>query len=185
MSARFVAYSLLISCALLAACSSNREVKRDESTEVLGTPPTAAEDPFFYLARPPVDAKADATGTIGDATSKPKASDGNDVELRAENLALKNELAVARKRVEELEKGAALSSGSASDLAQCHSCVRLCPLRGNCADDAELVCGWGTGKKQQDAKLRATAECNGALEAMRGGAFSRIEGACPIASCSN
>lgn len=237
-------YFLLLMLALIAGCSGP-EAKPDPSTEVLGTPPTPDEDPFFYLARPPVEAKAASKGTIGDSeskkdvakkaepdtkrdvkrsskTSKDHESDSGAVkaraaelakaraeieelrheaamaaaarddaearavELRTKNLELRSDLEQAAAQRERLQKELdAAPKVERSELAQCHSCVRLCPLKGKCDDDAELVCGWGAGKKRKDAMLRATTECDGALDSMRtSGAFSRIEGKCPVASCT-
>jgi hypothetical protein len=69
------------------------------------------------------------------------------------------------------------------DGAQCFSCVKICPLKGDCSEDAELVCGWGTGEREADAGRRARAECNGTLDRLRATEFSRIEGGCPAATC--
>jgi DNA repair exonuclease SbcCD ATPase subunit len=69
------------------------------------------------------------------------------------------------------------------NVAQCYSCVQICPLEGKCADDAEMVCGWGTAKRVSDARRRARAECDGTLERLRATEYRRIEGACPAATC--
>lgn len=67
---------------------------------------------------------------------------------------------------------------------QCFSCVRICPLEGRCDADADVVCGWGTGPGREAAQLRARTECDAALDVLRrGDEWSRVEGACPAASC--
>lgn len=198
---------LLALCVFGAACSSGAKNERDESLEVVGTPPTPAEDPFFYVARPPVDAKAGMTGTIGDVDRPPKRGAGERaktdpvperesmlaaaardeaeaklVELRATNAQLRGELEDARAQL-QAQLGTT-PSVTRSELNQCHSCVKLCPMDGECADDAELVCGWGAGKDRKNAMLRAKTECDGALQSLRtSGAFSRVAGTCPAASC--
>lgn len=180
----------------LSSCGTTKG-EFQNSPELEGRPPTPEEDPFFYAARPPDSAKAQTRGTIGDeqeprdASDEPAEGSVEDVEelqrrlqraesealaLKAENLELKDAIAA---RKEERSKPAA-ADGS----AQCHACVKICPTEGNCRDDAEMICGWGTGKKKSDAMLRATSECDGALDQYRrNGPYARVEGKCPVARC--
>lgn len=240
---------LLVVVLLAVSCGGQSKADREASADIVGTPPTPAEDPFFYVARPPVDAKADRQGTIGDveapernrepdkvvekskpipkieksglskaererleklevaakaaqreaeaaraeleqvqrentlALARQEEAEARAIELRAKNVQLEGELEDARRRAKKAESQPK-STVTKSDLAQCHACVKLCPMKGKCADDAELVCGWGAGKTRKSARQRATSECDGALQSMReSGAFSRIAGTCPVATC--
>lgn len=242
---------LFVIMLLAVSCGGQSKVEREASADIVGTPPTPDEDPFFYVARPPVDARADTQGTIGDvetpsrapkpekvaekskpipkiektglskaererlekleaaaraaqreaeaaraelqqvkqenalALAKKEEAEARALELRAKTVQLEGELEDAKRRTERLAASAQEAPKvQKSDLEQCHSCVKLCPLKGKCADDAEIVCGWGAGKTRKSARQRATSECDGALQSMReSGAFSRIAGTCPVATC--
>src|SRR5690606_5543148 len=72
--------------------------------------------------------------------------------------------------------------------AQCFSCVKICPMRDGapqCEGAAEdTICGWGSATKPDQAKQRAVAECDGALDMAREmPRWRMIEGACPVATC--
>jgi len=104
------------------------------------------------------------------------------LEAEARNRALAAEVASAK----EASSAAATKKAEASAPPgeQCFSCVKICPATGRCPDDAEIVCGWGTAKDRKNAMLRATTECDAALDIVRGGAqWSRVDGRCPVATC--
>ncbi len=72
--------------------------------------------------------------------------------------------------------------------AQCFSCVKICPMHDGaprCEGAAEdTICGWGSAAKPEQAKQRAVAECDGALDMAREmPRWRMIEGACPVATC--
>lgn len=200
----------LVLLAVGTACGGS-EAARKQATEIQGKPPTPETDPFFYVARPPESAKAETKGTIGDPeppekkTSKPAEPaepTGPDPEtLRRELMvaeAARDEIQARLLEAEARNKALAAQLAEAKQASraapepvttvpgeQCFSCVKICPAKGRCPDDAEIVCGWGTGKNRKDAMLRATTECDAALDIVRGGAqWSRVEGQCPIASCN-
>ncbi|AWV90464.1 hypothetical protein [Bradymonas sediminis] len=68
---------------------------------------------------------------------------------------------------------------------QCFSCVKICPLSGDCAaGDEDIICGWGTQKQASVAKKLAQAQCDATLDMARQmPVWSRIDGQCPPATC--
>ncbi len=170
---------------------------REDSPELQGKPPTPQNDPFFYAAKPPATSRAEASGTIGEPDPPPAVPpparqtpeldlDDADVDGLREQLALAEaERDAARARLAELEAEKRQSAKQPEQVArQCFSCVKLCPESGSCPRGADVVCGWGDGAETNDAKRRATAECDAALEQLRQrGEWSRITGSCPVATC--
>src|SRR5690554_91843 len=69
--------------------------------------------------------------------------------------------------------------------AQCFSCVKICPLAGDCARaDEDIICGWGTQTNISAAKELARAQCDATLDLARQmPVWSRIDGECPAATC--
>ncbi len=65
---------------------------------------------------------------------------------------------------------------------QCFSCVKIC--ESEACEDADSICGWGVDYDKESASLRATAECDGALNLTRSNPkWKRVNGNCPIATC--
>jgi hypothetical protein len=65
---------------------------------------------------------------------------------------------------------------------QCFSCVKICESEP--CEDADTICGWGVDYDKESAMLRATAECDGALNLARNNPqWKRVIGSCPIATC--
>ena len=62
---------LVVAC-LFVACGGPK-ANAPSATQVVGTPPSPDEDPYFYVARPPPEAKASKSGTIGEPDPEPKA----------------------------------------------------------------------------------------------------------------
>jgi hypothetical protein len=69
---------------------------------------------------------------------------------------------------------------------RCFSCVRICPIEGDCASaKKDVICGWGTHSTRSQAARLARAECDATLDMARQmPVWSRIEGSCPPATCS-
>ncbi|MGM0555081.1 MAG: hypothetical protein ACQEVA_01770 [Myxococcota bacterium] len=69
---------------------------------------------------------------------------------------------------------------------RCFSCVKICPLEGDCASaKKDVICGWGTHSTRDQAARLARAECDATLDMARQmPVWSRIEGSCPAATCS-
>ncbi len=66
--------------------------------------------------------------------------------------------------------------------SQCFSCVKICDSE-EC-QDADSICGWGVDYDKENAMLRATAECDGALDLARNDPkWKMVTGICPVATC--
>lgn len=67
----------------------------------------------------------------------------------------------------------------------CFSCVKICPVEGGCDQaDEDIICGWGTQERADEAKTLARAQCDATLDLARQmPVWSRIDGECPPAAC--
>src|SRR5690606_5292703 len=86
MKARTIRYAgaVALCAAGLAACGTPQT--KSSEPQLLGTPPKPSEDPFYYLARPPVEAVAETSGTIGEVSPAPPATVEETVEDTAEEV---------------------------------------------------------------------------------------------------
>ncbi|GEM_PF-4795377 len=135
---------------------SCQTAKPVRNDEIVGLPPTEKEDPFFFVTLPAEATEAQTSGTIGDG-HKTKGS--------------------------AAQKKEGLSSNITPTRIQCFSCIKICAEGSSCSD-ADSICGWGVDVDRESATLRATAECDGALElARKDPQWKKIAGHCPIATC--
>ncbi|MEZ4461054.1 MAG: hypothetical protein R3E66_15285 [bacterium] len=156
------------------ACSQPKNTRSDD---IEGRPPTAEEDPFFFVAIPANAQKVDTRGTIEmpaaktETVERPVEAPDPKVEptLRAE--------ATVPDRVPDRSPPS----------AQCFSCVEICNVEGGqtrCEGREDIICGWGVHPERETASRLATAECDGALDVARESTrYARIEGSCPVATC--
>lgn len=142
---------------LLAACGGAQD--KEQSQELQGAPPTAKEDPFFFVAMPAEAQPADTSGTIGgdEEPAPPKPPEG----------------------------APAPPPKTSPEQVQCFSCVKICALDDpKCEGSEDLICGWGVDEGRDAAATMASAQCDGALDLARETPrWGRIEGACPVATC--
>lgn len=149
-------FLLIISC-LLVLVTGCKSGNSNKPDEILGLPPTEKEDPFFFVTLPVEAEEAQASGTIGD--------DSPDAKAEIKESRPKEILPLPQKKT------------------QCFSCVKIC--ENAACEDADSICGWGVDYDKESASLRATAECDGALNIARNNPqWKRLTGSCPIATCN-
>lgn len=152
---RAVAVAALL--AQLTACGGAQS--QEQSQELQGAPPTAREDPFFFVAMPAEAEPAETTGMIGEEETPAAAAP---------------------------PEGAPEPPPKTSpDQVQCFSCVKICAVTDpQCEGSEDVICGWGVDDAREQASQMAAAQCDGALDLARETRrWGRIEGDCPAASC--
>src|SRR5690554_1527779 len=203
----------LIALVSLGGCAIPAQPKADDADTIVGKPPSAEEDPFFVRGTPanaervqaqgriePVEAPEDvatpevapeevATAAVApeEVVEKPAPlppptpAEEAPEEPRIE-VAARGELnAVSRPEPAKTEPVIPETPAT----AQCFSCVKICPLAGDCARaDEDIICGWGTQTNISAAKELARAQCDATLDLARQmPVWSRIDGECPAATC--
>jgi hypothetical protein len=166
----------LLALLLCAACTGANKNGAD-GEDIVGKPPTRAEDPFSVTALPPPDARAPIKGSIDEpppVTPTPPAEPARPAEVVA--------------RVEPARPTDVTPPVPGDEVRQCFACVRICPisdLSPDCSESQEdMICGWGAGADEEAARKLARAECNAALDMAREmPRWSSIDGSCPVATC--
>ncbi|QDG50075.1 hypothetical protein FIV42_04790 [Persicimonas caeni] len=178
---------LVVSTVLAPACTSTSQKKTETAEdEVIGRPPPADEDPFFVKSMPGEAVPVAASGSIGDEeeeeVDEPKAP-GDSTQPNDSDEDKGRELAAKAPETETSEPEP--RSSTRVDQPQCFSCVRICPVEGDCSEAKEdVICGWGVHEQSQEAKRRAKAECDATLDMARQmPMWSEIAGECPAATC--
>lgn len=170
---------LVVLAALMAACATEETSRPDD--ELIGAPPPPEEDPFAVAYTPEEAVPVEATGTIGPDEPAPDqpAPDEPAPDQPAPDQPAATQPAAAKPSPPSDEPTAP------STKHRCFSCVRICPLEGDCAEaKQDVICGWGTGDAADDAERLARAECDAALDMARQmPVWSRIEGSCPPPTC--
>lgn len=209
VSPRHILRQSLCVCLLLSilvGCSSSDAARKDDSSgdELIGAPPSRDRDPFASQALPPESARAPTSGrmdidpsslpedrslTPRPATAQPAAPSKEHVEeAERESSRPPSSAVVTPPPAVEDPEVTASPSPRGTPPHRCFSCVRICPATdttGDCSDSKEdMICGWGTALDEYEATKLARAQCDAALDMAREmPRFSRIDGACPVASC--
>lgn len=171
---------------LMTGCQKHARNAGQESDALVGAPPSRQQDPFASRVLPPESAKAPTSGLMdlpADRSKTPRpalAKEARPTQIpESEPVAM-----VAPDPITPDE----IKTPQGGPIQRCFSCVQICPMSdqsGNCSESKEdVICGWGTSSAQSDARKLAQAECNATLDMAREmPRFSRIDGACPAASC--
>ncbi|MFU8807198.1 MAG: hypothetical protein ACNA8W_25540 [Bradymonadaceae bacterium] len=183
---------LLVFCVLVAfgiGCTTPAPAPDRKEDTVLGRPPTPEEDPFFYIALPAEAVPAGHRGVIGIDEPAPVAGP-TDIPEVVEPPPPKAEPDPPPKEVvAEVAKPTVLPEEPPQPKQPaCFSCVRICPADASssqCDEGPEnLICGWGTHPEAEVASKVARGQCDATLDMARQmPTYSRIDGACPPASC--
>src|SRR5690554_2478838 len=203
----------LIALVSLGGCAIPAQPKTDDADTIVGKPPSAEEDPFFVRGIPANAERVQAQGRIEPveaheevATPEVPPEEVATPEVPPEAVATPEvppeavatpEVPPEEPRIEVAARGE-LNAVSRPEpaktepvipetpaTAQCFSCVKICPLAGDCARaDEDIICGWGTQTNISAAKELARAQCDATLDLARQmPVWSRIDGECPAATC--
>ena len=177
------------------ACSQPKNTRSDG---IEGRPPTADEDPFFFVAIPANAQKVDARGTI-EMPAKVEPTNRVDEPTKVEPTNRVDGPAIVEPtnrvdgpaKLDTVSRAEATTPDRVPDRSppsqQCFSCVEICNVqdgRTRCEGREDIICGWGVHPERDTAARLATAECDGALDLARESTrYARIEGSCPAATC--
>lgn len=193
---RLVVLFLAIATMAIACSTTSQQSNDSDGEKVIGKPPPAEEDPFFVTSEPGSAVPVAPSGRIGEeGDDDPDQADPSDEPDRADAAIEADEPdepkaeqpdAVASRAPDDSPERSARSEGTEQpDAPQCFSCVRICPVEGDCdrAKD-DVICGWGVHDDQAQASRVAKAECDAALDMARQmPVWSEIAGQCPAATC--
>lgn len=205
--------SVALCVPLLNGCTTAKQGNEASDNEFIGQPPPPDEDPFSVRGDVRAEAvAADPRGEISEGDFE-EPTPRDDLEARPEEWdeALgggDEEAAEAAKAKDEPEDASETASkpepesskvasrtaeGESADetrpkstSVRCFSCVKICPIEGDCASaKKDVICGWGAHSTRDQAARLARAECDATLDMARQmPVWSRIEGSCPAATCS-
>jgi hypothetical protein len=179
---------LMLASLGLSACTTPKPSGASQDDRVVGRPPAPDDDPFFRFTLPAEAAPAAHSGVIGDpGPLEPEPASAPIVAPEPDRPATKEPVAVAAPRPEPAPVPEPRIQTPPRQPA-CFSCVRICPVGASVeaceAAPENLICGWGTDESPAEARKMAHAQCEGALDLARQmPTYSRIEGACPQATC--
>lgn len=164
---------ILLHLGAAMGCSTPKEREDKGAGQIVGAPPSAADDPYFIAFKPEEAVEVSAAGELEPSDEL----EAQETEAEPRTTALD-----AQARPAE-ESGPPPPAEPASE--QCFSCVRICPEGQSCDEYKEdIICGWGAHKDAALAQKLAKAECDATLDLARQmPVWSRIDGECPQATC--
>lgn len=171
---------------VMTGCQKHARNAEQEGDALVGAPPSRQQDPFASRVLPPESAKAPTSGLMelpADRSKTPRPALAR--EARPAQIPDAEPVAVIAPEPTIPDE---IKDPQSPPVQRCFSCVQICPMSdqsGDCSQSKEdVICGWGTSSARSDARKLAQAECDATLDMAREmPRFSRIDGACPAASC--